>query len=243
MRILAPDDDSDGSSRHAPRARMRRGIDYRELVREARLRSERAALREALRAHGERPPPAGAAPERDGRDIGPYCTASSAAGGVAACVDERDEPEGEDEDEDDLLMSGADGTNPHAALARAQARHEARERRIEAHAAPFVAALGIEQLRLTQLMSFVAAHVADFCSDDAVVENGNWSLTLKLDDALLPRCMLHLDLSRFCLTLRFDAASNSTRQLVSRHAHVLKEQLTNLLLQLDTPRDVSIETA
>src|SRR6266702_1862829 len=235
-RILAPDDDADDGNRRAPtRVRARRGIDYLELIREARLRSERAALREALRAHGERPAPAGGPRERDA--TGHHARPDDTAPSVTAVFDDAAADTFDDDDDHEANASSG------AANARTQAQRLARKRRIEAHVAPFVAALGVEQLRVTQLMRFVATHVADFCSDEAVVENGNWTVTLKLDDALLPGCTLQLSLSRFCLTLRFDAASNSTRQLVSRHAHVLKEQLTNLLVQLDTPRDVSIETA
>lgn len=54
-RIHAPDDDADDAAHRAPRpTRGRRGIDYAELVRDARERGERAALHDALRAHGRR---------------------------------------------------------------------------------------------------------------------------------------------------------------------------------------------
>lgn len=223
-RILAPDDiapDADaGAPGYAPptRGRARRGIDYFELARAAQRRSERDALREALRAQATRPV-RGTSGDPDDR-----------AGGDRNLGAEDAVPGAEDDEDEDP----DDGAIGDAAQARAQ--------RADAQAAPFVAALGEAQLRVASLMHFVAAHVADFCSDDAVLANGRWDISLKLDDALLPGCVLHLSLSHFDLTLRFEADSHSTRQLLSQHAHLLKEQLTNLLRRLDTPRDVSIET-
>ncbi|OXI30025.1 hypothetical protein CFB89_22640 [Burkholderia sp. AU16741] len=118
-----------------------------------------------------------------------------------------------------------------------------RARRLDAQVQPFVAALGAEQIRVVELMRFVAAHVADFCSDAAVLENGNWTIRLRLDLDLLPGCTLELHLSYFDLALRFDADAPEIRQLVFRHVHVLHEQLANLLHRLAVARHVSIEVA
>ncbi|WP_175872466.1 type III secretion system protein SctP [Burkholderia sp. BCC0397] len=219
-RIHVPDDDPDDAAHRTPRpARSRRGIDYAELIRDARERGERAALHDALRAHGRRTRgdplrrPADAASSDD--------TAADAAGQPDA---------GENGADDDL---DADADAPPAERAR----------RLDAQVQPFVAALGVEQLRVVELMRFVAAHVADFCSDAAVLENGNWTIRLRLDPDLLPGCMLELHLSYFDLALRFDADAPDTRQLVCRHVHVLREQLANLLHRLAVARHVSIEVA
>jgi type III secretion control protein HpaP len=115
-----------------------------------------------------------------------------------------------------------------------------RERRLNELAAPFIAALAQQQTRVAQLMHFLATRVADFCSDPAVVESGDWSIRIRLAPSLLPDCTLHLTLSRFDLTLRFDTRSAEIRQLISRHEVILRNRLVSLLDELHTPRDVSI---
>lgn len=233
-RIHILDDDPADAEHRPPRApRARRGIDYAELVRNARERGERAALREALRARGQR--------LRSGAahlDAGATMQGDSVAQAPApADPDPDDVPADADtqgeQDDDELDIE--------AGTASQNARQAALARRIDAQTQPFVAALGTEQLRVVELMRFVAAHVADFCSDQAVMENGNWTIRLKLDAALLPECMLELHLSYFELVLRFETNSPSTRQLICRHVHVLREQLANLLHRLAIARHVSIE--
>ncbi|RQV07345.1 hypothetical protein DF047_16740 [Burkholderia cenocepacia] len=216
-RIHAPDDDADDDAHRGPRpARSRRGIDYAELVRDARERGERAALHDALRAHGRR---TRGEPLRRPAD-------ADAPDDVLA--DTADPPDTDADADDDL-----DADAPPAE----------RTRRLDAQVQPFVAALGAEQIRVVELMRFVAAHVADFCSDAAVLENGNWTIRLRLDPDLLPGCTLELHLSYFDLALRFDADAPEIRQLVCRHVHVLHEQLANLLHRLAVARHVSIEVA
>ncbi|MFM0040898.1 type III secretion system protein SctP [Paraburkholderia sediminicola] len=119
----------------------------------------------------------------------------------------------------------------------------ARERRQEEHTTPFVAELAKQQARIAGLMQFLATRVVDFCSDDAIVEHGNWTIRIKLDPALLPECTLELGLSHFDLTLRFETEHEPTRKLICRHEDVLKEQLVTLLQQMDTPREVSIDVS
>lgn len=228
-RIHALDDDSSASEHRPPRApRTRRGIDYAELVRNARERGERAALREALRAYGQRPRNSAAKAVVDATQAEMAAQARE-PGALAPDGSPHDEQEDDDLDID-------------AGAASRDERQAALARRIDAQTQPFVVALGAEQLRVVELMRFVAAHVADFASDQSVLDNGNWTIRLKLDDALLPDCMLELHLSYFELVLRFDAGSPSTRQLICRHVHVLREQLVNLLHRLAIARHVSIET-
>jgi type III secretion control protein HpaP len=126
------------------------------------------------------------------------------------------------------------------ALPDAETLTRVRERRLNELAAPFIAALAQQQARVAQLMHFLAARVADFCADPAVIESGNWSIRIRLDASLLPDCTLHLTLSRFDLTLRFDTRTAEISQLISRHEVVLRNRLVLLLDELNTPRDVSI---
>ncbi|WP_051983633.1 type III secretion system protein SctP [Burkholderia pyrrocinia] len=217
-RIHAPDDDADDGAHRVPRpARSRRGIDYAELVRDARERGERAALHDALRTHGRR---------TRGDALRKPTDAASSDDTAADAADQSD--------------AGANGTDDDL---DADAPPAERARRLDAQVRPFVAALGAEQVRVVELMRFVAAHVADFCSDAAVLENGNWTVRLRLDPDLLPGCTLELHLSYFDLALRFDADAPDIRQLVCRHVHVLHEQLANLLHRLAVARHVSIEVA
>jgi type III secretion control protein HpaP len=116
----------------------------------------------------------------------------------------------------------------------------AQQRRLDALATPFVAALAAQQAHLAQLMHFLATRIADFCSDRAIVASGHWSAQLRLDAALLPDCTLHLTLSHFELALRFEARDPAVRQLICAHQAVLKRQLETLLDALDSPREVSV---
>lgn len=234
-RIHTLDDGEPELDSRAPAAlRARRGIDYQELLRNARKRSEGAALREALRAQR--------AQRERARATGIGETRADASPGVHE--DSRDDPLDEDSrqpfddideiDDDDADLDAADDATRAARLA-------ARAARLDAQTEPFVAALGFEQARVVELMRFVAAHVADFCSDAAVLENGNWTIGLRPHAALLPDCMLELHLSHFDVMLRFHCDTHATRQLIWRHAHVLRQQLVHLLRRLAIARDVSIE--
>lgn len=118
-----------------------------------------------------------------------------------------------------------------------------RDRRLDDLAAPFLAALSRQQVRVAQLMHFLAEKVADFCTDEAVVAHGNWSIRLRLDPSLLPECTLHLTLSHFDLVLRFDTSLEPVRALICRHEDKLKQRLVSLLEHLRMPRDVAIETS
>jgi len=114
------------------------------------------------------------------------------------------------------------------------------QRRLDALATPFVAALAAQQTHIAQLMHFLATRIADFCSDRAIVASGHWSARLRLDTALLPDCMLHLTLSHFELQLRFEARDPAVRQLICTHQTMLKRQLETLLDALDASREVSV---
>jgi type III secretion control protein HpaP len=117
----------------------------------------------------------------------------------------------------------------------------ARERHIEALSAPFVAALAARQTRIAELMHFLATHIADFCSDYAVVVSGHWNARLRLDPAVLPDCVLHLTLSHFELRLRFEARNAAVTQLICSHRAALERQIETLLDSLDSPREVSVD--
>jgi len=187
--------------------RRRGGFNYAALLRQARLRSERAMLRCT-----------GSAAARNASDARGAAAAQPAPGGATMAMDERTEDEGTDE-----------------------VSIRAREQRQEEHAAPFVAALANQQARIVGLMQFLATRVVDFCSDEAIVEHGSWTIRIKLDPALLPDCTLELGLSHFDLTLRFETDEESTRKLICRHEDDLKQKLAALLQQMDTPREVSID--
>ncbi|HEY4350006.1 MAG TPA: type III secretion system protein SctP [Paraburkholderia sp.] len=163
---------------------------------------------------------------------------SGALHSLHGTADEADISEATEAAKPDLNDDDAhDDTN---ALRDVETLTRLRERRLNELATPFIAALAQQQTRVAQLMHFLAARVADFCTDPAVIESGNWSIRIRLDAALLPDCTLHLTLSRFDLTLRFDTQSAQIRQLISRHEVILKNRLVSLLDELHTPRDVSI---
>ena len=82
---------------------------------------------------------------------------------------------------------------------------------------------------LDRLVESIVAQVADFCSNPAVLERGDWHITIPIDSALLPGCTLTLTLSRFDLTLRFDTSDERSRQLILRHAMRLRESLQQVM--------------
>jgi type III secretion control protein HpaP len=198
-----------GPDEPPPRPPARRsGFDYAALLRQARVRAERAMLRNSR---------------------------GNAAHSATDSTDEDAKPPAPPESAVEL--------EPHGDDAATRSSIEDRERRQEANAAPFVAALAQQHARIAGLTQFLVARVADFCSDEAIVEHGNWTIRIRLDPALLPECTLELNLSRFDLMLRFDADQESTRKLICRHADLLRHQLIVLLQQMETPREVCIEVS
>ncbi|MET3824238.1 type III secretion control protein HpaP [Burkholderia sp. PvR073] len=117
-----------------------------------------------------------------------------------------------------------------------------RERHLDELARPFLTALSRQEARVAGLMHFLADRIADFCTDEAVVAHGNWSIHLRIDPSLLPECALHLTLSHFDLVLRFETSSEPVRALICRHEDTLKQRLVSLLAHLRMPREVAIET-
>ncbi|MFC0402805.1 type III secretion system protein SctP [Paraburkholderia rhizosphaerae] len=208
--------DTDDAGHERPRTTARRSrIDYAALVRRAQLRGERRTGL-ALRNFPVVP-------------TDPEPAESEAVSSVASEA-------GSDAD----AQTSDTGSEPPL---HADERRLLRERQLNELAAPFIASLAQQEARVAQLMHFLAARVADFCTDAAVVASGAWTIRIRLDEARLPDCTLHLTLSRFDLTLRFETSSDRTRQLVCRHADILRKSLTSLLYELETPRDVSIGTA
>jgi type III secretion control protein HpaP len=94
---------------------------------------------------------------------------------------------------------------------------------------------------LAQLVDFIVSSVADFYSSPAMLDSGNWSLTLSIDSAALPGCTLSLALSYFDLTLRFDTTNESSRQLILEHTDLLRARLEELFkTQPAAPRGIEI---
>ncbi|MGG1948358.1 type III secretion system protein SctP [Trinickia sp. NRRL B-1857] len=120
------------------------------------------------------------------------------------------------------------------------AQTESLTQQLQRHDAPYLEALSREQHTVFLLVDYLAARVADFCSDPAVLAQGHWSMSLTLDPSILPECKLSLTLSHFDLVLRFDTGHASSKQIVLHHGDVLKCRLEALLLRHDAPRTVQI---
>ena len=114
------------------------------------------------------------------------------------------------------------------------------DERLQEMSLPYVDALADQQNVVNELAEFLLERVADFCTDDAVLSQGNWEIRLKLDPAVLPECTLYLRLSHFDLTLRFETASAKSKRLVSDHGELLKNRLEALLQSQGVTRDVAI---
>ncbi len=86
----------------------------------------------------------------------------------------------------------------------------------------------------------IVSRLADFCADPAVFERGAWHVTVPLQ-TVLPDCVLHVALSHFDLTLRFETSSDSARNVLLQHASTLRDRLTALLkAKRTTPRGIEI---
>ena len=108
-------------------------------------------------------------------------------------------------------------------------------------AQPAHAVSNVERDAMRRLTESIVAEVGEFCANPAVVQSGNWQITIPIDSALLPDCTLSLALSHFQLTLRFETALESSRQLISMHVQTLHASLTQLMQsRLDGTRSVEI---
>lgn len=92
-----------------------------------------------------------------------------------------------------------------------------------------VAAPACNAQDMQRLVESIVAQVSEFCSNPAVLERGDWHITIPIDPALLPGCTLTLVLSRFDLTLRFDTSEERSRQLIFQHANTLRENLDQVM--------------
>lgn len=96
-------------------------------------------------------------------------------------------------------------------------------------AQPVHAVSRLERDGMRKLCESIVAEVAEFCANPVVVQSGTWQITIPIDSALLPGCTLSLALSHFQLTLRFETAQDSSRQLISMHVTTLRASLEQLM--------------
>ncbi|SOE74861.1 Type III secretion protein (HpaP) [Burkholderia sp. OK233] len=75
------------------------------------------------------------------------------------------------------------------------------------------------------LAEHLAERVAGFCTNPAVERAGQWDVAVELDPAILPRTELHLSLSGWGLSLRFDSRDARARQLICDNSNELKTRL------------------
>ncbi|WP_206956691.1 type III secretion system protein SctP [Trinickia acidisoli] len=231
-------DDDDLGVAPAARAEARKGFDYAALVRRARV-GARAPQRRQYEGNERHPDPNERehVSEHEGSQAHRAPNESQADSGTA---DERS-PHAPQEDacrssiHQDSSSSSAGG----ASLAQARgASAESLTQQLQRLDTPYLEALAREQHAVFVLIDYLAARVADFCSDPAVLAQGHWSIDLTLDPAILPDCRLALTLSQFDLALRFDTQHASSKQLVLHHGDVLKRRLEALLTQHATQHDM-----
>ncbi|WP_429455130.1 type III secretion system protein SctP [Paraburkholderia sp. JPY465] len=122
------------------------------------------------------------------------------------------------------------------ASAAALGAHKAPLQCLPAATMPAVDALFRTQGKFLEL----ARDVAAFCVDPAISDAGSWEVRIPLDARILPDTTLHLSLSRFWLSLRFDARSIETRQLLCDHSAMLEREVAALLDAWATPRDIEL---
>lgn len=207
----------------------RRGFDYADLVRRARI----GARDEKERAHAEAHRSVGGGQQAPASPSIPPCWGAS----IEPAVANRYGPPGPRPWE-----QGGSPTNTGAADAPALQTPTSADpltQRLQQLDAPYLDAIASEQHTLL-LADYLASRVADFCTDPAVLAQGHWTMRLTLDPTILPDCALSLTLSYFDLTLRFETNHASSRQLVLHHADMLKRRLESLIAQHDAPRTVDI---
>ncbi|WP_429496230.1 type III secretion system protein SctP [Paraburkholderia youngii] len=123
-----------------------------------------------------------------------------------------------------------------AAAAAALGAHKAPLQCLPAATMPAVDALFRTQGKFLEL----ARDVATFCVDPAISDAGSWEVRIPLDARILPDTTLYLSLSRFWLSLRFDARSIETRQLLFDHSAMLEREVGALLDAWATPRNIEL---
>jgi len=239
--VHAVDEDELGTA-PSPGEQRRQGFDYATLLKRKGHAVSAASLRRPPGdAHASNP--TGALGEHGG---GAPSLAPSQDGNADG-ESERAPQAGEDggAEHSDAAAAGREPGSPASEAEQGRkaplAETESLAQTLQRHDAPYLDALAREQHTVFLLVDYLAARVADFCSDPAVLAQGYWSMNLTLDPSILPECKLSLTLSHFDLVLRFDTGHASSKQIVLHHGDVLKCRLEALLLRHDAPRTVQIE--
>lgn len=128
---------------------------------------------------------------------------------------------------------------------RAAQQHNARDAETfenkKAAASPIESSkLTADDLRFANVTEYVLNRVTDFCSDRAVLRNGTWQTQIPMDPKIMPDCVLHLTLSGYELTLRFETSDAVSQALISKHGGILRNRLAALLAERGASREIVI---
>jgi len=86
----------------------------------------------------------------------------------------------------------------------------------------------------------LAREIAAFCAVPSISQGGQWEAHVPLDERNFPHTTLHLGLSPFALSLRFDCRDPTVRQLLCDHEAALKRELAKLMEAWGEPRVIEI---
>ena len=86
----------------------------------------------------------------------------------------------------------------------------------------------------------LAREIAAFCAVPAISQGGQWEAQVPLDARSFPHTTLHLALSPFALSLRFDCRDPTVRQLLCDHEAALRRELGKLMEAWGEPRVIEI---
>ena len=86
----------------------------------------------------------------------------------------------------------------------------------------------------------LAREIAAFCAVPSISQGGQWEAHVPLDERNFPHTTLHLGLSPFALSLRFDCRDPTVRQLLCDHEAALKRELAKLMDAWGEPRVIEI---
>lgn len=88
------------------------------------------------------------------------------------------------------------------------------------------------------VLDYLSYMVNEFCNNEAVLDGGEWRISIPLSNRILPATTLHLTLSSNWLILRFQCDDASAKRLISAH----RKHLGKTLEAAVAPRrEVSIE--
>ncbi|MEO6921864.1 MAG: type III secretion system protein SctP [Collimonas sp.] len=140
---------------------------------------------------------------------------------------------------DDASPVMPDRNSPAAAAHEAEAGNDAERDGLAALRAHMIRRCS-QATEADLVVEHLAERVANFCASPAVKRGGTWEVAIVLNPAILPETNLHLKLSPFRLSLRFESNDARANDLICLNTDALLQRLRS---RLDASFDIDIEAA